>query len=76
VSGTPDVKNVQDAEAGYARMDQSRLRSLVEEFGADYGVFRKPFDVRRIDAEIVFENAGFLVVRTCMDSGKDCGRWT
>lgn len=74
VSGNPDVKNVGDAESGYARMEQLRLRSLAEEFGVDYGVFRKPFDVQQVNTEIVFENGGFIVVKACGDLGKDCRR--
>jgi hypothetical protein len=73
VSGAPDVKSVKDAETGYARMDRSRLRSLAGEYGVDYAIFRKPFDVQQVDAEVVFENTGFLAVRACDESAKECG---
>jgi hypothetical protein len=74
VSGNPDVRAIEDAETGYARMDQARLRALAEEFGVDYAVFRKPFDVQQVNAEVVYENKDFLVVKACGGVAGDCGR--
>jgi hypothetical protein len=61
VSGNPRVKTVAEAEAGYARMDQSRLNRLVADYRADYVVQRQPFDPRQVNGELVFSNREFLV---------------
>ena len=53
VSGDPKVRNLVEAEAGYHRMDQSRLVSLAREFEIDYAVFEQPFDGRQLQAEVV-----------------------
>ncbi len=72
ISGKPDLKSVEEAEAGYAEMDRARLESLEKEFGVDYVVFRKPFDVRRltgpqvegpqVEEKVAFMNDSFLVL--------------
>ena len=61
VSGNPGVKTAAEAEAGYARMDQSRLNRLAADYRADYLVERQPFDPRQVNGELVFSNREFLV---------------
>ncbi|MGH8554493.1 MAG: DUF6798 domain-containing protein [Gammaproteobacteria bacterium] len=63
VSGDPKVRNPIEAGAGYRRMDQSRLASLAREFEIDYAVFKQPFDARRLQAEVVFNNKRYLVLK-------------
>jgi hypothetical protein len=60
ISGKPDLKTVEEAEAGYAEMDRARLESLENEFSVDYVVFRRPFDVRHIKGPEVKEKVAFL----------------
>ncbi len=67
VSGMPDLRTVEEAEAGYARMDRKRMASLEKEFGVDYAVFKKPFDTRQIEGQIegqiAFMNESYIVVK-------------
>ena len=63
VSGDPKVRNLVEAEAGYHRMDQSRLVSLAREFEIDYAVFGQPFDARQLQGEVVFTNKRYLVLK-------------
>ena len=73
ISGTPDLRTVEEAEAGYAEMDRARLESLEKEFGVDYVVFRRPFDVRQVrgahveepqvTGKIAFMNDSYLVLK-------------
>ncbi len=63
VSGDPKVRNLIEAEAGYLRMDQSRLASLAREFEIDYAVFEQPFDGRHLQGEVVFTNKRYLVLK-------------
>ena len=44
-------------------MDQSRLASLAKEFEIDYAVFEQPFDARQLQAEVVFANKRYLVLK-------------
>ncbi|MDQ3773954.1 MAG: hypothetical protein M3461_06110 [Pseudomonadota bacterium] len=68
ISGKPDLKTVEEAEAGYAEMDRARLESLENEFSVDYVVFRRPFDVRQIKGpevkgKVAFMNDSYLVLK-------------
>ncbi|MGH8509304.1 MAG: DUF6798 domain-containing protein [Gammaproteobacteria bacterium] len=63
VSGDPKVRNLIEADAGYRRMDQSRLASLAREFEIDYAVFEQPFDARQLQAGVVFTNKRYLVLK-------------
>ncbi len=63
VSGKPDLKNLDEAETGYAEMNRARLASLEKEFSLNYAVFRRPFDVRRIGGKIAFMNDAFIVLK-------------
>ena len=63
VSGDPKVRNLIEAEAGYLRMDQSRLASLAREFEIDYAVFEQPFDARQLQRQVVFTNKRYLVLK-------------
>lgn len=63
VSGDPKVRGLIEAEAGYQRMDQSRLASLAREFEIDYAVFKQPFDARRLQGEVAFTNKRYLVLK-------------
>ncbi|MGH8536586.1 MAG: DUF6798 domain-containing protein [Gammaproteobacteria bacterium] len=63
VSGDPEVRNLIEADAGYRRMDQSRLASLAREFEIDYAVFEQPFDARQLQAEVAFTNKRYLVLK-------------
>ena len=81
ISGKPDVKSVQEAEAGYAEMDRARLESLEKEFGVDYVVFRKPFDVRQvkgpeIKGKVAFMNDGYLVLKVQDETRRGSGAAT
>lgn len=73
VSGDPKVRNLIEAEAGYRRMDQSRLASLAGEFEIDYAVFEQPFDARQLQGEVVFANKRYLVLKPDATS-KDSAR--
>ena len=68
VSGVPKVRNLIEADAGYQRMDQSRLASLAREFEIDYAVFKQPFDARRLQGEVVFTNKRYLVLKLAATS--------
>jgi hypothetical protein len=67
----------EEAEAGYADMDRARLESLEKEFGVDYVVFRRPFDVRQVKGPqvqgpqvkgmIAFMNDSYLVLKVHHD---------
>lgn len=63
VSGDPKVRNLIEAEAGYLRMDQSRLASLARGFEIDYAVFEQPFDARHLQGQVVFTNKRYLVLK-------------
>ena len=68
ISGKPDLRTVEEAEAGYAEMDRARLESLEKEFGVDYVVFRRPFDVRQVKGpqvkgKVAFMNDSYLVLK-------------
>jgi hypothetical protein len=63
VSGNFRVKNLKEAEMGYAMINQQRLSSLVKEFGVNYAVFKKPFDSTRVSGKEVFSNSKFLVIK-------------
>ncbi len=63
MSGDPKVRKPSEADAGYQRMDQSRLASLAREFEIDYAVFKQPFDARRLQGEVVFTNKRYLVLK-------------
>ena len=55
-------------------MDQSRLASLAREFEIDYAVFEQPFDARQLQAEIVFTNKRYLVLKPGATSEDSAGQ--
>ncbi|MGH8865631.1 MAG: DUF6798 domain-containing protein, partial [Burkholderiales bacterium] len=63
VSGVSKVRKLSEADAGYQRMNQSRLASLAREFEIDYAVFKQPFDARQLQGEVVFTNKRYLVLK-------------
>lgn len=44
-------------------MDRASRDALENEFGVDYVVFKRPFDVRQIKGEVAFMNDSYLVLK-------------